>query len=225
MDGRGQQPHQPRLPSSLRIAAQGDFEGAERGRDAIATLLMPRCSRPGQATLCCDKLSRLRLMCQHSNMLQEHETVGRRVRRHRLRLGMAQADLAAAMRRTQGWVSKVENDKVELDRASVINELAAALHCHPNDLLERPYPAKVTENCWRTPAAAIVRELRRYDLAPVFDGSPRPSSALWAELEALHVSVLPVCGAGKGRRPSRPNRDGAAQVGRYVDVTGGSGRS
>lgn len=75
-------------------------------------------------------------------MLQEDESVGRRVRRQRLRLGMAQADLAAAMRCTQGWVSKVENGKVELDRASVINELAAALHCHPNDLLARPYPVK-----------------------------------------------------------------------------------
>ncbi|WP_329180434.1 helix-turn-helix domain-containing protein [Streptomyces sp. NBC_01477] len=66
-------------------------------------------------------------------MQHENETVGRRVRRQRLRLGMAQADLAAAVRRTQGRVSKVANDRVELDRASTINELATALPCLPCD--------------------------------------------------------------------------------------------
>jgi hypothetical protein len=91
------------------------------------------------------------------------------------------------MRRTQGWVSKVENGKVELDRASTINELAAALHCHPNDLLARPYPAKGEDGGWRTSAAAIVRELRRYDLTPVFDGTPRTSAQLWEALEGLHA--------------------------------------
>ncbi|MEW2549196.1 helix-turn-helix domain-containing protein [Streptomyces sp. NPDC047002] len=120
-------------------------------------------------------------------MLDDDETVGRRVRRQRLRLGMAQADLAAAMRRTQGWVSKVENNRVELDRTSIINELATALHCHPNDLLGRPYPVRGTESAWRAAAAAIVRELRRYDLAPVFDGVPRSSGVLWGELTALHA--------------------------------------
>lgn len=119
-------------------------------------------------------------------MRHEDETVGRRVRRQRLRLGMAQADLAAAVKRTQGWVSKVENGRVELDRASTINELAAALHCHPNDLLARPYATRGAENGWRASAASIVRELRRYDLTPVFDGTPRRSASLWAELETLH---------------------------------------
>lgn len=100
---------------------------------------------------------------------------------------MAQADVAAVMRRTQGWVSKVENGRVELDRASTINALAAALHCHPNDLIGRPYPAKGEDSAWRNSAASILRELRRYDLTPVFDGPARPSAALWAELEKLHA--------------------------------------
>lgn len=126
-------------------------------------------------------------MCQHQNMQEEDETVGRRVRRQRLRLGMAQADVAAVMRRTQGWVSKVENGRVELDRASTVNELAAALHCHPNDLLARPYLTTGEDSAWRTAAAAIVRELRRYDLTPVFDGVARPSAVLWTELEKLHA--------------------------------------
>lgn len=31
-----------------------------------------------------------------------------------------------------------------------------------------------------------MRELRRYDLAPVFDGTPRPSRVLWGEMTRLH---------------------------------------
>lgn len=65
--------------------------------------------------------------------------------------------------------------------------MATALHCHPNDLMARPYATKGAESGWRASAASIVRELRRYDLTPVFDGAPRRSSALWAELEKLHA--------------------------------------
>ena len=103
-------------------------------------------------------------------MLGEQESIGKRVRRARLRLGLTQAELAAALGRTQGWVSKVEKGTIELDRAAVINQLAAGLHLHPNDLMERPYVAgKASENQWQVSASAIVRELRRHDLAP--DGS------------------------------------------------------
>lgn len=120
-------------------------------------------------------------------MLEERESIGKRVRRARLRLGMTQADLAAEVGKTQGWVSKVEKGDIELDRTGIINHLAAALHCHPNDLMERPYVAgKVSENQWQISAASILRELRRYDLAPVFDGRPRSSAELWADTERLH---------------------------------------
>ncbi|MDH6121395.1 transcriptional regulator with XRE-family HTH domain [Kitasatospora sp. GAS204A] len=120
-------------------------------------------------------------------MLEERESIGKRIRRQRLRLGMPQADFAAAVGRTQGWVSKVERGLIELDRAAVINEVAAALHCHPNDLIERPFVAgKASENQWQVAAASILRELRRYDLVPVFDGVPRPSATLWQETARLH---------------------------------------
>ncbi|GAB2697323.1 hypothetical protein GCM10010442_13870 [Kitasatospora kifunensis] len=100
---------------------------------------------------------------------------------------MPQADFAAAVGRTQGWVSKVERGLIELDRAAVINEVAAALHCHPNDLIERPFVAgKASENQWQVAAASILRELRRYDLVPVFDGIPRSSVSLWQETTRLH---------------------------------------
>ncbi|MER8056963.1 MULTISPECIES: helix-turn-helix transcriptional regulator [unclassified Streptomyces] len=119
-------------------------------------------------------------------MLEEAEEIGRRARRARLRLGMTQADLAAALGKTQGWVSKMERGLIELDRVSLLNRLASELHIHPNDLIGRPYSSSPAENQWQVAAAAITRELRRYDLAPVFDGTPRPARRLWQETARLH---------------------------------------
>jgi transcriptional regulator with XRE-family HTH domain len=119
-------------------------------------------------------------------MLDENETIGQRAREARLRLGMTQADVAAAMGRTQGWVSKVERGAIELDSTSVVNSLADVVHIHPNELIDRPYRGSIASNQWEVSAASILRELRRYDLTPVFDGQPRPSTALWAETVTLH---------------------------------------
>ncbi|MFI6471508.1 helix-turn-helix domain-containing protein [Streptomyces sp. NPDC050516] len=119
-------------------------------------------------------------------MLEEAEEIGRRVRRARLRLGMPQADLATALGKTQGWVSKMERGLIELDRVGLLNLVAAELHVHPNDLIGRPYASSPAENQWQMSASSIMRELRRYDLAPVFDGTPRASGDLWREMTRLH---------------------------------------
>ncbi|MFI6702403.1 helix-turn-helix domain-containing protein [Streptomyces sp. NPDC050509] len=119
-------------------------------------------------------------------MLEEAEMIGRRARRARLRLGMTQADLAAALGKTQGWVSKMERGHIELDRVGLLNLLASELHVHPNDLIGRPYNSSPAENQWQVSAAAIMREMRRYDLAPVFAGTPRPARQLWQETTRLH---------------------------------------
>lgn len=119
-------------------------------------------------------------------MLEEAEEIGRRARRARLRLGMPQADLAAALGKSQGWVSKMERGLIELDRVSLLNLLAAELHVHPNDLIGRPYNTSPDENQWQVAASSVLRELRRYDLAPIFDGTPRPASQLWQETTRLH---------------------------------------
>ncbi|MCX4725827.1 helix-turn-helix transcriptional regulator [Streptomyces sp. NBC_01306] len=119
-------------------------------------------------------------------MLEEAEEIGRRARRARLRLGMPQADLAAALRKSQGWVSKMESGKIELDRVGLLNQVAAELHVHPNDLIGRPYNSSPDENQWQVSASSILRELRRYDLAPVFEGTPRTAGQLWQETTRLH---------------------------------------
>ncbi|MBN3932182.1 helix-turn-helix transcriptional regulator [Streptomyces verrucosisporus] len=119
-------------------------------------------------------------------MLEEAEEIGRRARRARLRLGMPQADLAAALGKSQGWVSKMERGLIELDRVGILNLLAAELHVHPNDLIGRPYTGSPDGNQWQVAASSILRELRRYDLAPVYDGIPRPAAELWGGVTRLH---------------------------------------
>ncbi|WP_326597094.1 helix-turn-helix domain-containing protein [Streptomyces sp. NBC_01803] len=119
--------------------------------------------------------------------MNETESIGQRMRAARLRLGLTQADVANALGRTQGWVSKAEKGLIELDRTSVINAVAGVLHIHPNELIDRPYRGgAAAANQWEVSAAAIIRELRRYDLAPIFDGQPRPSQSLWARTAQLH---------------------------------------
>lgn len=66
-----------------------------------------------------------------------------------------------------------------VDRVGLLNSLAAQLHVHPNDLIGRPYLVSPAEDQWRVAASGIMRELRRYDLPPVFDGRPRRSRLLW----------------------------------------------
>ncbi|RZB19562.1 XRE family transcriptional regulator [Streptomyces sp. F001] len=119
-------------------------------------------------------------------MLEEAEEIGRRVRRARLRLGMPQADLAVALGKSQGWVSKMERGQIEIDRVGLLNAIAAELGVHPNDLIGRPYTSTPADNQWQIAAASILRELRRYDLTPVFEGSPRPSGELWRNMTRLH---------------------------------------
>ncbi|MEV5909259.1 helix-turn-helix domain-containing protein [Streptomyces chartreusis] len=119
-------------------------------------------------------------------MLEEAEEIGRRIRRARLRLGMPQADLAVALGKSQGWVSKMERGQIEIDRVGLLNAIAAELHVHPNDLIGRPYTSSPAENQWQVAAGSILRELRRYDLAPAFDGTPRTSSELWRDMTRLH---------------------------------------
>lgn len=81
----------------------------------------------------------------------------------------------------------MERGHIELDRVGLLNLLASELHVHPNDLIGRPYNSTTpAENQWQVSAAAIMRELRRYDLAPVFDGTPRPAGQLWQRTTRLH---------------------------------------
>jgi transcriptional regulator with XRE-family HTH domain len=65
-------------------------------------------------------------------------TIGQRVAWYRRRRGMSQEVLAGLVDRTVDWLSKVENNHIDLDRLSVIRSLAQALDVTLGDLLGEP---------------------------------------------------------------------------------------
>ena len=65
-------------------------------------------------------------------------TIGERIRYYRTRRGMSQEVLAGLVARTEDWLSKVENNRIELDRLSVIRRLADALDVTIGDLVGEP---------------------------------------------------------------------------------------
>ncbi|WP_317496010.1 helix-turn-helix transcriptional regulator [Haloechinothrix sp. LS1_15] len=72
------------------------------------------------------------------NTPREHgrPTVGDRIARHRRRRGLSQRALAELLGRTEDWLSKVENNRIPLDRLSVIQMVASALGVTLGDLLD-----------------------------------------------------------------------------------------
>ncbi|MGH3614604.1 MAG: helix-turn-helix domain-containing protein [Pseudonocardia sp.] len=65
-------------------------------------------------------------------------TIGERVALHRRRRGLSQEVLAGLVGRTEDWLSKIENNRAELDRLSVISKLADALDVALGDLIGEP---------------------------------------------------------------------------------------
>lgn len=112
-----------------------------------------------------------------------HESPGDRVKMLRRRAGLSQADLGHRVGRSQGWVSQIEHGEIELDKVSVVNELARVLHCHPREITSTPDFGEAGQ---RGHAAAneLLRRLRRLDLPAEADGG-RPLPQLEAELDEL----------------------------------------
>lgn len=65
-------------------------------------------------------------------------TIGERTAWYRRRRGMSQRVLADLVGRTEDWLNKVENNRIQLDRVSVIQSLAHQLDISVGDLLAEP---------------------------------------------------------------------------------------
>jgi transcriptional regulator with XRE-family HTH domain len=65
-------------------------------------------------------------------------TIGERVAWYRRRRGLSQEVLAGLIGRTADWLGKIENNRIELDRLSVIKSLADVLDVSLGDLLGEP---------------------------------------------------------------------------------------
>lgn len=82
----------------------------------------------------------------------ETKPFGQRIKELRREAGMSQSDLAAAMGRSESWVSQVERGVQPVERLSVLQALADALKVSVREVRPEAAPAEETEPEERTPS-------------------------------------------------------------------------
>ncbi|MEU0156357.1 helix-turn-helix domain-containing protein, partial [Micromonospora fulviviridis] len=115
-------------------------------------------------------------------------TIGERVAWYRRRRGLSQEVLAGLIGRTADWLGKIENNRIELDRLSVMKSLAEVLEVSLGDLLGEPSLVARTGGSSTGSVPALRTALMNYRLfAPLGDTAARPLSIplLWQELSSL----------------------------------------
>lgn len=125
-------------------------------------------------------------------------TLGERVAWYRRRRGMSQTVLAGSVNRTEDWVSKIENNHIDLDRLSVIRALADALDVSIGDLLAEPSLMEWTPESGQMTIPALRSALMNYQqLTPMLSqaGHTEPES-----LEELRTQVAEVWDAYQASR-------------------------
>ncbi|MFI9548443.1 helix-turn-helix domain-containing protein [Streptomyces sp. NPDC052016] len=125
-------------------------------------------------------------------------TIGERVAWYRRRRGMSQEVLAGLVGRTVDWLSKAENNRLELDRLSVIKSLADALDVSLGDLLAEPTLMDWTPESGNRTVPALRSALMNYrQLTPLLgvptEGEPTP-------LDELQTNVTDVLDAYQASR-------------------------
>lgn len=117
--------------------------------------------------------------------MTESLTIGERVAFYRRRRGMPQEILAGLVGRTEDWLSKIENNRAELDRLSVIRRLADALDVSLGDLIGEPTLLDWTPDSGTSTVPALRAALMDYrQLAPMLrTGAPGGEPPLLDQLE------------------------------------------
>lgn len=125
-------------------------------------------------------------------------TVGERVAWYRMRRGMSQEILAGLVGRTVDWLSKAENNRIELDRLSVISALAEELDVTLGDLLGEPSVLDWTPDSGQRTVPALREALLDYrQLSPLLSITP-PAEPI--DLTELRRIVNDVWGAYQDSR-------------------------
>ncbi|MFD2768517.1 helix-turn-helix domain-containing protein, partial [Micromonospora eburnea] len=116
-------------------------------------------------------------------------TIGERVAWYRRRRGLSQEVLAGLIGRTADWLGKVENNRIELDRLSVIKSLAEVLDVSLGDLLGEPSLLDWTGDSGTETVPALRAALMNYRaIAPfggAIDAQPPAVAVLKKEVGAL----------------------------------------
>lgn len=116
-------------------------------------------------------------------------TIGERVAWYRRRRGLSQEVLAGLIGRTADWLGKVENNRIELDRLSVIKSLAEVLDISLGDLLGEPSLLEWTSDSGTETVPALRAALMNYRVLAPFgggtDAEPPGIAVLRKEVAAL----------------------------------------
>ncbi|MGY3515090.1 helix-turn-helix domain-containing protein [Micromonospora sp. PTRAS2] len=116
-------------------------------------------------------------------------TIGERVAWYRYRRGLSQEVLAGLIGRTADWLGKVENNRIELDRLSVIKSLAEVLDVTLGDLLGEPSLLDWTGDSGTATVPALRAALMNYRALGPFSGDlgaePPTIAALKKQVGAL----------------------------------------
>ncbi|MFB9690074.1 helix-turn-helix domain-containing protein [Amycolatopsis plumensis] len=123
--------------------------------------------------------------------ISENLTIGERVAWYRRRRGMSQEALAGLVGRTSDWLGKAENNRIELDRLSVIRSLADALDVALGDLIGEPTLLDWTPDSGTATVPALraalmdYRQLTPILSAPAADAEPPALDELARELRSV----------------------------------------
>jgi transcriptional regulator with XRE-family HTH domain len=123
--------------------------------------------------------------------MTENQTIGERVAWYRRRRGMSQETLAGLTGRTSDWLQKAENNRIELDRLSVIRRLSTALDVTLGDLIGEPSLLDWTPESGTSTVPALRAVLMDYrQLTPILRTSapvdePSSLSDIERELSAV----------------------------------------
>lgn len=103
--------------------------------------------------------------------MTENLTIGERVAWYRRRRGMSQEVLAGLVGRTADWLQKAENNRIELDRLSVIRSLVEVLDVSIGDLIGEPVLLDWTADSRSRTVPALRAALMDYSqLSPMLAG-------------------------------------------------------
>ncbi|MGH3867222.1 MAG: helix-turn-helix domain-containing protein [Pseudonocardiaceae bacterium] len=100
-------------------------------------------------------------------------SVGERIAWYRQRRGMSQEVLAGLVGRTADWLSKVENNRIDLGRLSVLRSLASALDVTVGDLIGELSLLDWSADSGRSPVPALRDALMDYrQITPLLGHAP-----------------------------------------------------
>ena len=133
--------------------------------------------------------------------MTETLTIGERVAFYRRRRGQSQEVLAGLVGRTEDWLSRVENNRIELDRLSVIRRLADALDVSIGDLVAEPTLLDWTTDSGTRTVPALRSVLMDYrQITPLLAGASGNANSEPPMLDALQREIGEVFDAYQASR-------------------------